>query len=102
MGAKLPKITGAQIRAARALLRWRISDLAKQAGISVPTVQAIELPDGEPIVTGGLAKTRGYRQEARAGSVEKVARALMKAGITFLPDDGKGVGVRGRIKSARR
>jgi hypothetical protein len=65
----------------------------------VPTVQAIELPDGEPVVTGGLPETRDYRQDARAESMEKVARALSKAGITFLPDDGKGVGIRGRIKS---
>ena len=95
----LTKITGSQVRAARALLRWTISDLAKNANISVPTIQAIEKAVDEPTVTDGPVKTREYRQEARATSVEKIARALVKAGITFLPDDGKGVGIRGRTKT---
>jgi transcriptional regulator with XRE-family HTH domain len=32
------KATGAQIRAARAFLRWTIADLAKEAGVGISTV----------------------------------------------------------------
>jgi hypothetical protein len=46
------------------------------------------------------AKPRDYREAARAASIEAVCNALVAAGITFLPDDGKaGVGVRGKSKA---
>jgi transcriptional regulator with XRE-family HTH domain len=92
-------ITGAQIRAARAFLRWTIADLAEKAGISAPTVVLVERVDGVPTVGGGVETTREYRASARAESLEKIAKALSKAGVTFLPDDGKGQGVRWRNKS---
>ena len=47
---------------ARASLRWTIADLADKAGISGPTVQAIERTDGDPAISGeGLETTRSYR-----------------------------------------
>lgn len=92
-------VTGAQIRAARAFLKWTIADLAENAGVSAPTVQAIERVDGGPSIDGGLKTTREYRESARQESVDKITAALVKAGITFLPDAGKGVGVRSRKKA---
>jgi transcriptional regulator with XRE-family HTH domain len=93
------RITGAQIRAARAFLRWTISDLADRAGVGSSTVQAIERTDGEPSINGGLGTTLEYRSAARDESLAKIASALTKAGITFLPDDGKSTGLRRRNKS---
>ena len=40
-------ITGSQIRAARALLRWRAEDLANEAKIGVATVRRAEAKDGD-------------------------------------------------------
>jgi hypothetical protein len=91
------KITGGQVRMARAFLGWSIAELARQADVGISTVQAIERePD---IDAGGLETTRDYRESARAESLGKVAKALIVAGITFLPDDGKrGPGIRGGTK----
>lgn len=72
-------ITGAQIRAARALLRWRIVDLAAAADISVPTAQRSEVTDGIP------------RMQAR--NLAAVELAFMAAGVEFT--DGGGVRLRG-------
>jgi DNA-binding XRE family transcriptional regulator len=38
-------ISGAQVRAARALLRWTSRELAKRASLSIFTVEAIESDD---------------------------------------------------------
>lgn len=38
----MAKLTGPACRAARALLGWSMRDLAREAGVSLPTVQAIE------------------------------------------------------------
>lgn len=89
-------ITGAQIRAARAFLRWTLSDLAKAADIATSTVQLLEKDDGEPkIKGGGVVSTLEHRHAVRAGAVAKVQAALEQAGITFLPLTSQGVGIRG-------
>lgn len=91
-------ITGAQIRAARAFLRWTLADLAKASGVATSTIQLLEKDDGEPhIAAGGLATTLEHRQAARASAVAKVQIALETAGITFLPNTYQGVGIRGLI-----
>lgn len=89
------KITGAQIRAARAFLRWTIADLAKNAGVGVSTIQEIEKIDGEPRIESNLQ----WRSAARDEAIEKIERALVDAGITFLPTNGQGSGIRGRPKT---
>ena len=92
-------LTGAQIRMARAFLRWTIADLAKRAGIGEATVKLLEAVDTVPNAVGGIAQTLAGRQALRAASLDSVRKAFTKAGVTFLPDDGKaGVGVRGKIK----
>jgi transcriptional regulator with XRE-family HTH domain len=80
-------VTGAQVRMARAFLRWSAVELAEESGISVATIQRIEADDGFPA--------------SRGGNIEAVHKALTGAGITFLPDSEEGVGIRGKLKTKR-
>ena len=76
------RITGAQIRAARGLLRWSVIDLANAAGISRATIRRIEELDGPP-----------SHDDPALPALEAV---LSKAGVEFFfPDVGK-PGVRPR------
>ncbi len=92
------RITGAQIRAARAFLKWTIADLAKAAGVGISTVQEIEKIDGEPRIDSTLQ----WRSAARDEAIEKVQCAFEGAGITFLPANAQGVGIRGSLPGAQR
>lgn len=69
-----------QIRAARALLKWRASDLAEYAGLSLASIQRMEQDHGT--------------DRAAAKNVEAVRKAFDDAGIEFIPENGAGVGVR--------
>jgi predicted transcriptional regulator len=73
-------ITTRQVKAARALLRWSQGDLAQHSTVSEPTIARLEAEDG-PL---------GGRPETAA----KIFKALVDAGIEFIPDNGGGVGVR--------
>ena len=79
-------ITGLQIRAARAILRWTVRDLAKISGLSFPTVNRLEQEDGIPA--------------GRSQSLSDIQKALEAAGIEFIgnPDDEPGVKVKRRSK----
>jgi transcriptional regulator with XRE-family HTH domain len=90
------KVTGAQIRAARAFLDWTLADLAQASGVSDSTIRLVEKNSGAPAIKGGLGATLEYRTSARDESIEKLVRALEKAGIQFLPETPSGVGLRGR------
>jgi len=95
------EITGAQIRAARAFLRWTISDLATNANVGISTVQSVERADGNPanVSEKGIETTRDYRADSRAESLRRICQALTNAGVTFLPDDGStGEGLRCKRK----
>lgn len=87
------RITGAQIRAARAFLKWTAADLAKAAGVGISTVQEIEKVDGEPRIESNLQ----WRSVARDEAITKIERALTSAGITFLQANAQGVGIRGLL-----
>ncbi len=72
-------ITGAQIRAARALIGWRQVDLAKASGVSELTIKLVE---------------RG--RDARGSTLAAIQKACAKAGVVFLDpgdvrDGGPGV-----------
>ncbi|MFG1237187.1 transcriptional regulator [Xanthobacter autotrophicus DSM 597] len=75
-------ITGAQIRAARALLRWRAEDLANASKVGVATVRRAEGEDGPVGMT--------------AANVAAVRGALESAGVIFVEENGEGPGVRMR------
>lgn len=73
-------ITGAQIRAARALLRWTAEDLANRTNVGVATIRRAEGHDGPTGMTDPNANA--------------VMRALDDAGIELLAEDGNRLGVR--------
>lgn len=74
------KVSIRQVKAARALLGWSQSDLAKASEISEPTIKRLEASDGE---LGGRSDTAG-----------KIVTALIDAGIIFVAENGEGPGVR--------
>ena len=78
-------ITGAQIRAARALLRWSAEALAERSRLGVATIRRAEATDGLPNLT--------------AANVAAVQAALESAGVIFVFEDGHGPGVRLRARS---
>jgi transcriptional regulator with XRE-family HTH domain len=90
------KVTGAQIRAARAFLKWSVSKLAEQSGVGISTIQKVEDVDGDPSVDSTLQ----WRSDARTESLTKIVTAMEKAGIKFLPSDGAWEGIRGRVDRA--
>lgn len=95
------EIAGIQVRMARAALRWSIADLARHAGVGPSTVQAIEATNDVAEISGGLDHTLEHRAAARSASMEAIHKALAGAGVTFLPDDGTGAGIRVKGKTTR-
>lgn len=63
-------ITGSQIRAARALLRWSAKELGEKSNVSLNTVQRLESVDDVPSTS---AKT-----------INNVQTALENAGVKFI------------------
>jgi hypothetical protein len=80
------RISSAQLRAARALLRWSALELAEASKVGVATIRRVEVVDGEIPVT--LANGAALR------------RALESAGVEFIDENGGGPGV--RLKKAKR
>jgi hypothetical protein len=77
------KISSAQLRAARALLRWTALDLAEASKVGVATIRRAEVLDGE------IAATAANEAALRA--------ALESAGVEFIHENGGGAGVRFRL-----
>jgi transcriptional regulator with XRE-family HTH domain len=77
-------ITGGQIRAARALLRWGRDDLARRSGVSETAIWRAENVDTVPTM--------------RADNLYKIERALEDGGVIFLDGDDVGPGVRLRLR----
>lgn len=75
-------ITGRQLKAARALVGWEQTDLARKAGVAISTVRRMESFQGEI--------------GARTSTLSLVTKALERAGIEFLDDGKPGVRMRGR------
>jgi transcriptional regulator with XRE-family HTH domain len=82
----MPKIISSrQLKAALALLGWKVSELADASGVSEPTIWRLETAQGS---VGGRPET-----------TEKLIGALERAGIIFIEADGEGPGVRLRKES---
>lgn len=73
-------LTGAQVRAARALLRWSAEDLAKHSRLGTATIKRAEAQDG------AVSSTQA--------NVQAMINALEKAGIELIWENGGGVGAR--------
>ena len=80
LGPPMKNILGAQMRAARALLRWAASDLVRESGVSLATIHRAESVDGKTAMT--LANASAIR------------RALENAGVELIEDNGGGPGAR--------
>ena len=81
-------LSSAQIRAARALLKWRAEDLARESAVGVATIRRAELADGETSMT--------------TANDLAVRRALESAGVVFIDENGGGSGVRLRARARPR
>jgi transcriptional regulator with XRE-family HTH domain len=68
-----------QLRAARALTGLSQAEVAEAAGVSVPTLKRAES-------SGPIRVTKE--------TIAQIAKALEKAGVEFIPENGGGAGVR--------
>jgi hypothetical protein len=73
-------LTSAQIRAARALVRWSALQLANESAVGVTTIRRAEL-------TGSETKLTRVNDQA-------IRRVLEAAGVEFIDENGGGPGVR--------
>jgi hypothetical protein len=81
-------LTAGQIRAARAFLRWRAKDLAREAALGVATIRRAELAEVETSLT--MANDLAVR------------RAFEAAGVEFIEENGGGPGVRLQKRSREK
>jgi hypothetical protein len=79
-------LTSAQIRAARALIRWSALQLAKETAVGVTTIRRAEL-------TASATKLTRVNDQA-------IRRVLEAAGVEFIDENGGGSGV--RLRNRRR
>src|SRR5690349_17960615 len=79
-------LTSAQIRAARALIRWTAEDLSLHSAVSLRTIRRAELAEGDTSMT--------------TANDLAVRRALEIAGVEFIEENGGGRGV--RLRKHRR
>ena len=79
----MQNITVKQVKAARQLLGWNQSELAKRSEIALPTVKAFERKGGLLSVS---EKTLG-----------KVLKAFALGGVKFIDKNGGGAGVRLKV-----
>src|ERR1700735_460801 len=86
--SSLIPLTSAQIRAARALIRWSAEDLARASAVGLTTIRRAELTDSQTSMT--------------AANDLAVRRALEAAGVEFIDENGGGPGVRLRKSGKQR
>ena len=85
---KINTLTGSQIRAARALLKWSAADLARRCTLGVNTIRRAELAEGATSLT--------------AANELAIRRTLKSAGVEFIDENGGGAGVRLRKRSPKK
>lgn len=78
-------ITGGQMRAARAFLRWSADDLAKASHVGVATIRRAEAEDGVPNLL--------------VNNMEAIRHALEDAGIEFTNGEAPGVRLAKKMRS---
>ena len=85
---KTVELASAQIRAARALLRWSAADLARQSRLGVNTIRRAEVADQGTSLT--------------AANELAIRSALEAAGVEFIDENGGGPGVRLRKRQQKK
>jgi hypothetical protein len=73
-------LSGAQIRAGRALIRWTADDLARASAVGVATIRRAELSEVQTSLT--------------AANELAIRHAMEGMGVEFISDNGGGPGVR--------
>jgi hypothetical protein len=81
-------LTSAQLRAARALVRWSAEDLARYSAVGVTTIRRAELTENKTSLT--------------AANDQALRRALESAGVEFIDENGGGPGVRLRKRHQKK
>lgn len=81
-------LSSGQIRAARALLRWRAEDLAEVSRVGVATIRRAEL--------------KAEKTSMTAPNDKAIRHALELAGIEFIDENGGGPGVRLRKRQQKK
>lgn len=71
-------LTGLHLRASRALLRWKVQDLAKKSRVSIEAIKRAELLDGAVNMT--------------VPEQEAIVRVLQMAGVSLVSDAEIGLG----------
>jgi transcriptional regulator with XRE-family HTH domain len=74
----LDMITGAQMRAARALLGMDQRQLAQMAGLSLPTIQRMEASNG--VVRGNVESLMKLVDALAAGGIELIGEGAASSG----------------------
>jgi transcriptional regulator with XRE-family HTH domain len=77
-------LTPAQCRAARGLIDWSQMELAERAGVGIVTIRQLEAGNHAP----------------RRATLDVVRRALERAGVEFIDENGGGAGF--RLRRAQR
>jgi ribosome-binding protein aMBF1 (putative translation factor) len=77
---KMRSLSSAQIRAARALLRWSAVDLAREAALGANTIRRAEVAEEQTSLT--------------TANEHAIRRVLEAAGVEFIDENGGGPGVR--------
>jgi hypothetical protein len=85
---KTLSLSSAQIRAARALLKWSAVDLARQSSLGVNTIRRAEVAEDRTSLT--------------AANQLAIRRALEAAGVEFIDENGGGPGVRLRRRQQKK
>ena len=77
---KVSSLTGAQIRSARALMKWSALDLARRTSLGVNTIRR--------------AETTNEATSLTTANDLAIRRAFESAGVEFIDENGGGPGVR--------
>lgn len=72
-------ISTGQVRAARAMLRWRAQDLADASGVGVATIRRMEVLDGVP--SGQIRSLAAIQSALEAAGVEFIGTADDRPGV---------------------
>ena len=72
-------ISTGQVRAARAMLRWRAQDLADASGVGVATIRRMEVLDGIP--SGQIRSLAAIQSALEAAGIEFIGTADDRPGV---------------------
>ena len=96
-------ITGAQIRAARAMLRWSADKLAEEARLGVATIRRADAADGEPQITSANAHAIRSTLEAAGVIFQSEGQTTSGGpGVRLKSSDISGAGASAATVSRRR